>query len=150
MGFSALAFINNIVLVSLISIPTCGGEKKKNFQHLIMQQPQMIMVNGQAIYVVSQPPPGMMMQHQQPAMQSPYQLQLQPQLLPTANFNYPNQPINNMTVHSSSVAMMPKDSNPGSQTNDVIKPTMSQNQSEVSTIVEINDAGHTKSIEESS
>ena len=151
MGFSTLAIINNIVLVSLISIPTCGGGKKKDFQHAVMHQPQMIMVNGQPMYVVHQPPSGIMMQHQHPVMQSHYQLQLQPQFLPTANFNNSNQSVNNVTVPSSSAAIMTKDLNQGmvpeiNHTN-VIQPAMIQSESKVPKSAEANDIANESSNE---
>lgn len=108
MGFSVLSFINNIVLITLVSIPTCCSGENKNVQHVVMKQPQMVMVNGQPMYVVHQPPPGMMMQYQQPILQSSYPQQLQPQYLPAFTLNNPNnRPINNAAVSSSSVAMMP-------------------------------------------
>ncbi len=142
MGFSTLAIINNIVLVSLISIPTCGGGKKKDFQHAVMHQPQMIMVNGQPMYVVPQPPHGMMMQNQQPVLQSQYQLQLQPQFLPTANFNNPSQPIDNVTAPSSSAAVMTKDLNQETVSeinhSNVIQPALIQSESKVPKSVETN------------
>lgn len=79
LGFSSVALINNIVLLILTSKLLCCSGSNKNTHN----QPQIMMVNGQPMYVVHcSPQTGMM---QQPNVHQPsYPLEFQPQEPPPA------------------------------------------------------------------
>lgn len=98
MGISVLALMNNITLISLISVPTCcGGTKhKRQVNQSPLDQPggAVVMVNGQPVYL--QPADGKHgtfvmpstatvtpVPHQQRQPEPSYPLQLQPQQLLT-------------------------------------------------------------------